>query len=78
VALCDTGECAGAVGALICVLLFAQLQNEEDIAYLRKSLNMDAPTESQAAAAFEELIHECLRLSWSTQMNFLVHNLAHN
>ncbi|EDQ90489.1 PI3K-CA gamma [Monosiga brevicollis MX1] len=54
-----------------------ELQHETDIAYLRRSLNLDAPSEAQAAADFKELIYSCLKLSWTTQVNFLMHNLAH-
>ena len=55
----------------------AQLRHEEDLSYLRMALNLDARSEQEAATAFEELIHECLNMCWKTQVNFLVHNLAH-
>jgi hypothetical protein len=54
-----------------------QLRHEEDLSYLRMALNLDARSEQEAGTAFEELIYECLNMSWATQVNFLVHNLAH-
>eukprot|EP00045_Choanoeca_perplexa_P018222 m.282513 g.282513 ORF g.282513 m.282513 type:complete len:1348 (-) comp17751_c0_seq1:4505-8548(-) len=54
-----------------------ELRHEEDLSYLRMALNLDARSEQEAATAFEELIYECLNKSWTTQVNFLAHNLAH-
>lgn len=53
-----------------------ELTDPEDISYLRNALNLDM-TDAAASRSFERLIDECLGLSWSTQINFWVHNLAH-
>jgi hypothetical protein len=55
----------------------SQLRRESDILYLERALCLDK-SKDQAAAYFKELINSCLKLSWSTQVNFAIHNLAHS
>lgn len=54
-----------------------ELRAPEDIYYLRDALALDKSTEQQAADEFRNLIFESLRLGWSTQLNWWIHNLAH-
>lgn len=70
---------SGLLIALLAMMLstgIPELQNPSDISYLREALCLDM-TEDQAAAYFTKLIHSCLKMAWSTQMNFWMHNLAH-
>ena len=53
-----------------------ELRTHADIRYLESALDLDR-TEKQASEDFEQLIHKCLKLSWSTMINFWCHNLAH-
>ncbi|KAI9223248.1 hypothetical protein BC828DRAFT_437039 [Blastocladiella britannica] len=53
-----------------------ELQTADDIAYLRDAFCLGL-SESEAAEEFQNLIFESLRLGWSTQLNWWVHNLAH-
>ena len=53
-----------------------ELKSTEDIYYLRDALCLDK-TEQEAAQEFRNLIFESLRLGWSTQLNWWIHNLAH-
>lgn len=53
-----------------------ELKSAEDLCYLRESLCL-GKTEEEAAEVFRGLIHESLRLGWSTQLNWWLHNLAH-
>lgn len=53
-----------------------ELKSTEDIYYLRDALCLDK-TEEEAAQEFRNLIFESLRLGWSTQLNWWIHNLAH-
>lgn len=52
-----------------------ELKSDEDINYLRNAFVLDK-TDGEATEYFEELIEESLRTK-STQVNFLIHNLAH-
>eukprot|EP01136_Pigoraptor_vietnamica_P032641 Opistho-1_new@94732 len=54
-----------------------ELKSVEDIYYLRDALCLGM-SEEQAANSFKDLIFECLRLSWSTQLNWAIHNFAHS
>ena len=53
-----------------------ELKSPDDIAYLREALCL-GKNEEEAAQSFTNLIHESLRLGWSTQFNWWVHNLVH-
>ncbi|KCV71632.1 hypothetical protein H696_01050 [Fonticula alba] len=53
-----------------------ELKHADDIGYLRDALCLDLSPE-EAAAEFRSLISESLRLGWSTQLNWLIHNLVH-
>jgi phosphatidylinositol-4,5-bisphosphate 3-kinase len=53
-----------------------ELKSADDIHYLRDALCL-GKTEEQAALEFRNLIFESLRLGWSTQLNWWLHNLAH-
>jgi len=53
-----------------------ELKSTEDIYYLRDALCLDK-TEEEAALEFRNLIFESLKLGWSTQLNWWIHNLAH-
>jgi hypothetical protein len=53
-----------------------QLRRESDILHIQRALCLDK-TKDQAADFFKQLITDCLKLSWSTQVNFAFHNLAH-
>lgn len=53
-----------------------ELRSVEDIDYLRKVLLLNK-TANEAAEDFKSQIHACLRLSFSTQLNFYVHIWAH-
>ncbi|RKP20799.1 kinase-like protein, partial [Rozella allomycis CSF55] len=53
-----------------------ELTCNEDIFYLRDALKLDLD-DVQAEKHFKGLISESLRLGWSTQLNWLIHNLAH-
>jgi hypothetical protein len=54
-----------------------ELKSAEDIYYLRDALCLGM-TEEMAADAFKNLIYESLRLGWSTQLNWWLHNLVHS
>ena len=54
-----------------------ELKSAEDIYYLRGALCL-GKTEEEAAQEFRNLIFESLRLGWSTQLNWWLHNLAHS
>jgi phosphatidylinositol-4,5-bisphosphate 3-kinase len=54
-----------------------ELKSPEDIYYLRDSLCL-GKTEEAAAQEFRNLIFESLRLGWSTQLNWWLHNLVHS
>ncbi|KJE93282.1 phosphoinositide-3-kinase gamma catalytic subunit [Capsaspora owczarzaki ATCC 30864] len=54
-----------------------ELKSADDINYLRDALCL-GKTEEEAAKEFKNLIFECLRLSWSTQLNWWIHNIAHS
>lgn len=49
----------------------------EDIEYLRGVLLL-GKGEEEAKEHFKSQIQGCLRLAWRTQVNFLVHNVAHS
>lgn len=53
-----------------------ELQSLSDLAYLKESFALDV-TENMAAEMFRNLIDESLRLGWSTQLNWWIHNLVH-
>ena len=53
-----------------------ELRSSDDIIYLRDALCLDL-NEADAGQAFRDLIFESLRLGWSTQLNWWIHNLAH-
>lgn len=53
-----------------------ELRSVEDISYLRDVLVLDR-TQEQAAEHFRQQIQKCLKLQWSTQINWLAHNLVH-
>ena len=52
-----------------------ELKCDEDIEYLRNAFALDK-TEKEASALFTLLIEESLNTK-ATQVNFLIHNLAH-
>lgn len=54
-----------------------ELKQVEDIKYLRDALCLDATSEKVAVEIFKNLIYESLKLGWSTQLNWWLHNLAH-
>jgi len=54
-----------------------ELKSTEDIYYLRDALCLDK-SEEEAAQEFRNLVFESLRLGWSTQLNWWIHNLAHS
>lgn len=54
-----------------------ELKTAEDIDYLRDAFCLDK-NEVEAGEAFRALIFESLRLGWSTQLNWWLHNLAHS
>jgi phosphatidylinositol-4,5-bisphosphate 3-kinase len=53
-----------------------ELASIKDIDYLRSVLVLEK-TEEEAAKYFKEKIDACLRLSWSTQLNWMAHNVVH-
>ncbi|XP_065829821.1 phosphatidylinositol 4,5-bisphosphate 3-kinase catalytic subunit gamma isoform-like isoform X2 [Oscarella lobularis] len=53
-----------------------ELRSVEDIDYLRNILVLNK-SEPDAAKYFRDKIDECLRLNWSTQLNWLAHNVVH-
>lgn len=53
-----------------------ELKSPEDIHYLRTALCLGM-TEEEAAQEFRNLIFESLRLGWSTQLNWAIHNFVH-
>eukprot|EP00054_Salpingoeca_dolichothecata_P014194 m.79675 g.79675 ORF g.79675 m.79675 type:complete len:1630 (+) comp20870_c0_seq5:130-5019(+) len=53
-----------------------ELNSSSDIDYLRDALALEV-SEQEAANAFRKLVHICLSSSWSTQINFLFHNIKH-
>lgn len=53
-----------------------ELRSVEDIGYLRSVLVLNK-TDVQAEEHFKSEIQRCLKLQWSTQINWLGHNLAH-
>jgi phosphatidylinositol-4,5-bisphosphate 3-kinase len=54
-----------------------ELKSAEDIYYLRDALCLGMPEEA-AAQEFRNLIHESLRMGWSTQLNWAIHNFVHS
>lgn len=54
-----------------------ELASIDDIEYLRSVLVLDK-TEEDAEKYFKEKIDACLRLSWSTQLNWMAHNVVHS
>ncbi|KAI3637772.1 hypothetical protein MIR68_004421 [Amoeboaphelidium protococcarum] len=54
-----------------------ELKSAEDISYLRDALCLDQ-SEEDAAKSFRNLIFESIRMGWSTQLNWWIHNLAHS
>ena len=54
-----------------------ELRTAEDICYLREALCRGS-TALQAGESFRALIQESMRRGWSTQLNWWIHNLAHN
>ena len=53
-----------------------ELKSAEDISYLRDALCL-GKSEEEAAQEFTGLIFESLKLGWSTQLNWWLHNLVH-
>jgi phosphatidylinositol-4,5-bisphosphate 3-kinase len=53
-----------------------ELQSVEDLDYL-KSVLVLSKTEEQAADHFRQQIQRCLKLQWSTQLNWFAHNVVH-
>ena len=53
-----------------------ELRSVEDIDYLCKVLLLNK-TANEAAEDFKSQIQACLRLSFSTQLNFYVHIVTH-
>ena len=53
-----------------------ELRSIEDIDYLKEAFSIGL-TEEQAANEFSDLIMESIKMGWSTQLNWYVHNLAH-
>ncbi len=53
-----------------------ELQSARDIEYLRDALCL-GKSEKEAAEEFRGLIFQSLRQGWSTQFNWLMHNLKH-
>lgn len=53
-----------------------ELRHASDISYLRDALCVGM-SEEMAAQEFRNLISESVRLGWSTQVNWYLHNLIH-
>ena len=53
-----------------------ELKSPQDLEYLRESLCIGR-TESEASEHFRRLVRESLRMGWSTQLNWWIHNIAH-
>ena len=53
-----------------------ELRSVEDIEYLRSVLVLDK-SEKVAEDHFKSQIQKCLKVQWSTQINWLTHNWAH-
>ena len=53
-----------------------ELQSVKDIEYLRSVLVL-GKSEKMAEEHFKQQIQKCLKVSWSTQLNWLGHNIAH-
>jgi hypothetical protein len=54
-----------------------ELKAADDIDYLRDAFCL-GKSEVEAGEEFRSLIFESLRLGWSTQLNWWIHNLAHS
>lgn len=54
-----------------------ELRSIDDLAYLKEALCLGS-SEEEAAQSFKNLITESLRLGWSTQLNWWLHNLVHS
>lgn len=54
-----------------------ELRSIDDLDYLREALCL-GQSEEEAGQTFRNLIHESLRLGWSTQLNWWLHNLVHS
>ncbi|KAJ1511186.1 Phosphatidylinositol 4,5-bisphosphate 3-kinase catalytic subunit gamma isoform [Coelomomyces lativittatus] len=61
---------------LMCNSGIPELASYEDIYYLRDSFCLGL-SEADAAVEFQNLILLSIRLGWSTQLNWWVHNLVH-
>ena len=53
-----------------------ELKASEDLYYLRDAFRLEM-TDQEASQFFKDQIFESLRLGWSTQLNWWIHNLAH-
>lgn len=53
----------------------AEVSNEEDLQYLRDTLQIDI-TEEQARLHFRNKLTEAVRNSWKTSINWSAHNIA--
>ena len=54
-----------------------ELTSIKDLDYLKSVMVLDR-SEEQAADHFRQQIQECLKKAWSTQINWLSHNIAHS
>lgn len=54
-----------------------ELKSAEDIYYLRDALCL-GKTDEDAAQEFKNLIFESLKMGWSTQLNWAIHNFVHS
>lgn len=54
-----------------------ELGSVKDIDYLRSVLVL-GKSNTEAEEHFKSQIQKCLKLSWSTQLNWLTHNIVHS
>ncbi len=65
--LCHQMKCTG----------IPELQSVEDLEYLRGVLVLGR-TDAEAKEHFRAEIQKCLKLQWSTQLNWFTHNIVHS
>ena len=53
-----------------------ELKSVEDLEYLRSVLVLEK-SDQAAREHFRSQIQKCLKLQWSTQLNWLTHNFVH-
>ncbi len=54
-----------------------ELQAMDDVQYLRRTLQVDAPTREEARNYFEKQLDEAHGGAWSTKLDWFFHSVKH-